>query len=383
MKNKTEKKKRQESKMSLVILCSAIIGAMIGFLSGPILENYSIEVNVTFLIIGVVAFFISYLIHILLHEAGHLIFGLLTGYQYVSFRVGTVTWIKEEGKFKQKRMNLPGTAGQCLMSPPDYKNGDFPFVLYNLGGILINLLFSIFAVSLILNGIFLSPLTMLLWSAFALAGLFTAVTNGIPMKVGGMPNDGYNIYLMMKEIENKQAFFMQLKIIGLMTTGTRLKDIPLKQLQLEGEKDYSNSLKVCMYLMEYNWYMDQLEFDEAESCLAAFHPYLKELPAVYKNELDCEHLFFELINESDPFVVKNLYTKELQQYIKITTHLPNKKRLMMAYEAFHQKNHQTAHKYYKELLKTAANYPVKAEADMERMLGEWIIEKMSYPTIGG
>lgn len=381
VKYKTEKKKTQWGAMFLVIGGSAIVGLVIGFISGAFLETYTIELDLIVLIIGFIAFLISYFIHILFHEAGHLIFGFLTGYTYVSFRIGSLTLIKEEGTIKRKRMNLPGTGGQCLMSPPDYKNGNFPFILYNLGGVLLNILFSIIAFGVVLNNPFLSAITIVLLSAFALAGLFTALTNGIPMKIGGLPNDGYNLYLMLKEKENKLAFFMQLKMNALMTQGKRLRDIPLETIQLEGKQDFSNPLKVSMYLVEYNWYLDQLSFDEARMCLAAFEPHAEHLPVVYKNELDCERLFLELIQEADPFAVKNLYTKELQKYIKITTYLPNKKRLMMAYEAFHQKNFRQAMEYYNQLLKTAAMYPVKAEAEMEVMLGDWIKEKMQTRTV--
>lgn len=380
-KNKTATKKTEWNKFFLVIGCSAIVGLVIGFISGAFLETYTIKLDLIVFITGLFAFFISYFIHILFHEVGHLIFGFLTGYTYVSFRIGSLTLIKEEGTIKRKRMNLPGTGGQCLMSPPDYKNGNFPFVLYNLGGILINILFSILAFGVVVNNPFLSTITIVLLSAFALAGLFTALTNGVPMKIGGMPNDGYNLYLMFKEEENKIAFFMQLKMNALMTQGKRLRDIPLKTMRLEGKKDFSNPLKVSIYLLEYNWYLDQLSFDEARTCIAAFDQNEEDLPVVYKNEIDCERLFLELIQKADPFIVKNLYTEELQKYIKITTDLPNKKRLMMAYEAFYQKNEQQATEYYNQLLKTAAMYPVKAEAEMEVMLGECVKEKMKTRTV--
>lgn len=379
VKNKTDKKKSQWSTTFLIIGCSAIVGLVIGFISGAFFDTYNIEIDLTLSIIGFIAFFMSLFIHILFHEAGHLVFGLLTGYTYVSFRVGSLTFIKEDGRFKRKRMNLPGTGGQCLMSPPAYKNGDFPFVLYNLGGVLVNLILSIVAFVFVINGLFLFSISTVIWSAFSLAGLFSAIINGVPMKIGGLPNDGYNLYLLLKEKENKRAFFTQLTINALMTKGKRVKDVSLETLQLEGEKEYTNPLKASIYLLEYNWYLDQLKFDEARTCIDPFKPYLEELPEMYKNELYCEWLFLELIQQEElhPFVVKNLYTDALQKYIKMTTYLPNKKRLMMAYEAFYQKDQRKATDYYTELLKTAEMYPVKGEADMEVMLGEWISEQVS------
>ena len=74
-----------------------------------------------------------------IHEAGHLVFGLATGYKFLSYRIGSFTFIKEEGRIKVKRYVLPGTGGQCLMSPPPYSSS-MPYVLYNAGGAIFNFL---------------------------------------------------------------------------------------------------------------------------------------------------------------------------------------------------------------------------------------------------
>ena len=74
---------------------------------------------------------------VITHEAGHLICGLLTGYRFVSFRVFSVMLLRENGKLKWEKHKVPGTAGQCLMAPPQKENGNYPYRLYNLGGILV------------------------------------------------------------------------------------------------------------------------------------------------------------------------------------------------------------------------------------------------------
>ena len=50
-----------------------------------------------------VSLFISYLLIIIIHEAGHLVFGLLSGYKYLLFRVGSLTLIKRNNKFEFKK----------------------------------------------------------------------------------------------------------------------------------------------------------------------------------------------------------------------------------------------------------------------------------------
>ena len=61
-------------------------------------------------------------LHSVVHETGHLVFGLLTGYKFVSFRIGSIMLIKESGKLRLKLYNIVGTGGQCLMMPPPWRD---------------------------------------------------------------------------------------------------------------------------------------------------------------------------------------------------------------------------------------------------------------------
>ena len=79
-------------------------------------------------------------VQLIIHELGHLIFGLLSGYKFSSFRIGNLMLLKTGGKLKIKKLKIAGTAGQCLMSPPDMKDNKMPVIAYNLGGAILNLL---------------------------------------------------------------------------------------------------------------------------------------------------------------------------------------------------------------------------------------------------
>ena len=56
--------------------------------------------------------------HVIIHEGGHLVCGLISGWKYLSFRVGNLTLVKQDGKLKCKKTTVAGTGGQCLMIPP-------------------------------------------------------------------------------------------------------------------------------------------------------------------------------------------------------------------------------------------------------------------------
>ena len=84
--------------------------------------------------------YVAIFMQLMIHEAGHLVFGLLSGYKFSSFRIFSFMWIKEGEKIKLRRLSIAGTGGQCLMSPPDMVDGRIPLVLYNLGGSLMNMI---------------------------------------------------------------------------------------------------------------------------------------------------------------------------------------------------------------------------------------------------
>ena len=102
------------------------------------LSNIGISSVMISCIGSVVALIISIFTSIILHELGHLITALISGFKFVSFRVANYTLLKENGKYKIKKFFVVGTGGQCLTSPPESPslsavNG------YIAGGTLINI----------------------------------------------------------------------------------------------------------------------------------------------------------------------------------------------------------------------------------------------------
>ena len=141
-----EKKKKIVWQQYIGTAIFIIVGAFCGYLMANYIDNISSPnlpiskflIRLGFLFIGI---YIVIFLQIVIHEAGHLFFGLLSGYDFSSFRVGNFMWVNENGKIKLKRMSIVGTGGQCLMSPPEINtNEKFPFVLYNLGGSIMNII---------------------------------------------------------------------------------------------------------------------------------------------------------------------------------------------------------------------------------------------------
>ena len=57
-----------------------------------------------------VGLLLGFFLSIAAHEAGHLVFGLMTGYGFVSYRVGSLTIVRSDSKLKIRRMKPAGSA---------------------------------------------------------------------------------------------------------------------------------------------------------------------------------------------------------------------------------------------------------------------------------
>ena len=169
--------------------------------------------------------YFAMLLQIILHESGHLIAGLLSGYQFSSFRILSFMWIRENGTLHLRRLTLAGTGGQCLMTPPELREGTIPYVFYNLGGVLMNLIVSAIAFLLYIPCKNI-PVLSVLFFFLGIIGVAFAITNGIPMQMGEINNDGYNALTLGKDKKELQAFWLQMKINEQVAKGIRLKDMP-------------------------------------------------------------------------------------------------------------------------------------------------------------
>ena len=369
---KKNKKKKLGKVIGIIIYFTVCIGLgiLIGVLTslktGP--EGGKEEPSI-FLFTIFISVIISFYLHIIIHEGGHYIFGKLTGYKFTSFRIGSITFIKEDDKIKIKKFSIAGTGGQCLMEPPEYKEEKFPFILYNLGGGLLNIVVSI--ISLILytfaKSVYFSGFLICLIGI----GVILAIINIVPLRVGGVANDGYNIILLKRDKNSRYAFYRQLKVNALLAKGTRIKDMPEEWFNLPEGADLNNPIMAAVACMKGSYYQDKKDFERAKEEFNYALENCNNLLGIYKNEIHCELLFYEILGDKNLDKINELFTKELKKYIKVSKHSISKKRLLYAYELLINKDENAAKKYLSEFEKLAKTYPYKGEVEGERELIQW------------
>lgn len=321
------------------------------------------------IVVLLVSLYASVFFHIIIHEGGHYIFGKISGYRLSSFRIGRLMLVKRNNKLERKRFMIAGTGGQCLMVPPACSDPSFSFpcVLYNLGGIISNVITSLIAIIICILLGYRDILSVFLY-VFSITGLAVAVINGVPKKIGGIANDGYNALSLRKNAEARRALWLQLTINGGMAQGWRLKDMPDEWFNLPEKADVGNPLICSCAIFKGSRYHDRMEFQKAQELYKSLLSDAPEMLELYKNELRCELMFYEIIGEGRKEEIDKLYTKSLKKYIKATSSYISRQRLMYAYELLIEKNKEKAEKRLKEFEKACRNYPYSGDMEAERKI---------------
>jgi hypothetical protein len=308
---------------------------------------------------------------VVLHELGHLICGLLSGYRFISFSIGHMMLVKENGKLKKKRYGVAGVGGQCLMSPPEPVNGAYPFLLYNLGGCCMN-----FIVSGIFAALFLLLRDVVAYSEviflpIALVGVILGITNVLPIKMGGISTDGHNIFSLQKSEISRRAFWALLTVNARMALGERLKDLPEKWFEVTEGYDFNDTVQANVAALRLSRLIERHDFAEAKALAERILREGEKLIELLKNEVRCELLFLEIIGEENPKrqdSIERLDTHELKKYIKSSENQLSKHRLMYAYEKIVSRNDELAQKYAESFEKSSVTHPYAGDLKSEREL---------------
>ena len=367
-----KKKKKQNPAMIIHMVISMIFGAFLGgYIAGKFLKPSDSSENQPDFLVGFIILLISIyalsFLFIIIHEAGHLVMGLLTGYKYLSFRVGSIVLQKTEQGMKFKKYSIAGTGGQCLMVPPDMENPeDVPYFWYNFGGGLFNLLTAVLCVPFLFID---NSIVRVVFITAIFLSVFTGLTNLIPLNMG-VPNDGMNILAMAKSPYARGVFYKQFKANAMQTDGVRLKDMP--ERLFEYDENQKDCISVAMPAFAAARLMDEMKFAEAEMI---FEKSLEnpKLPKFYVNEYNCEMLFCKIVNGVDKVAIDEIYDKELQKYVKATGKtMITRRKLMYAYYLICEKNAELAEKEYQLAYKMEKNYPNVGEAKSELEMIEYV-----------
>lgn len=342
--------------------------------------NKLISTNIVELIgavaVGIAALFVAIAILIPAHEAGHLIFGLLSGYKFVSFRIFNYTFIKENDKIRIKKFAIAGTGGQCLLTPPERPFNEVPTVLYNLGGIIAN--FVVLVALLPVLWMDIHPYLREFVLIIILIDAIIMLMNGVPMKINGVGNDGHNTIELLKSPESKRGLIYQLRSNALIQNGVRPKDMPEELFTVPENIDYTNAMEVAMPMMAASRLIDEMRFEEALDAFEQLYEKRDKIIPLYVNEIACETAYLQLVTGRTA-EAETILDKNLRQYIETyRKFMSSKERLHFAITLYLDKDTGKAIEIFENLKSRRNDYLLRGEvisdiAIMEQNLSNHVI----------
>lgn len=342
---------------------------LIGCLAGILMAHYvdTQKVSVLLYVPLLIGLFLILFLHIVMHEIGHLICGLISGYDFISFRIADFMWIKENGRVRFRRHSIAGTGGQCLMAPPQMRDGYFPVILYNMGGALMNLILGLLSLVCCYLCRY-TPFWFMFFFISAVTGICYAIVNGVPFNTGLIRNDGSNAFSLKKDKSALRAFWIQLKCNELLSRGIRLKDMPEEYFQVPEDKNMQNSMTAVIGVFCCNRLMDECRFAEAETLMKHYLEADTAIAGLHRCLLICDCIYCELIGENRGDVLKRYLTKEQKKIMKSMRKFPSILRTQYAYALLAQKDHKTAEKIKESFRKCSKSYPYPCEIQAEEEL---------------
>ncbi len=374
MENNTSKKNSKKRIYGvLIILCGLFVSFLGGYIFGKIMDSKpgsSATPGEVLFILGFVILiaYLSVFIHIVIHEAGHLICGLITGYRFSSFRIGSFMFVKENEKLRLKRHSLAGTGGQCLMNPPNLQEGKMPYVLYNLGGVIFNISLSV--VCIILAYFFRQNKYFFVGAIiFSLVGLFIAFLNGCPIPGKALDsNDGNNIKNIRKSANALKAFWVQMKIVEETANGKILKEMPIDWFEMPEDNELDNSMVATQAVLYCSRLMDEGNYENARKCMEELLNKQTGMVDIHRNMLINEIIYCEIVGENRTEYIEKLMTAEHKKFRKSMKTSPAILRTEYLYLLCVKKEEEKAKRVLLDFDKAALKYPYAQDIKTEREL---------------
>lgn len=244
-----------------------------------------------------------------------------------------------------------------------------PYKLYNLGGVLANLL------AVALAGALIAPCrnvwgARVLFEMLCVTGLGTALTNGIPLRVQGVANDGANARDLGKDPAALRAFWVQLSMNARQAEGVPLREMPEEWFALpDGGLD--NIMLASQAVLHANRLMSEQRFAETAQCIDALLQGDTAILSLHRKLLLCDRLTCALLTGEDaaPWLVR-WNSKEMKAFRKQMRSFLSVQRTEYLAALLAERDAAKAEVFHRKFEQRAKTYPYAAEAADERALVE-------------
>lgn len=302
---------------------------------------------------------LAFVFQVLIHESGHCIFGLLNGYRFLSFRIFNLVLTNKKGKIRIGKYSYVGSLGQCLMQPPVMRGEKFPFVLYAMGGIIMDTVIFMIALFMMfhLHFSFLVSTGLFISSLYALTNI---IGNAIPMAGAAINNDGTNVYYFMKDKQAVKSTYTQLDLVSKMLDAAAYKDLPEEYMTVPEGADLTNGLIAWHKITQCYYYMDGGRWEAAMHCIHELEAAGGRKCKLLKNSILTEKLFIFIMMGKDASEIEELYKRVKKVFKKDNDFQVY--RVKKAYEIYKCSYSFQKEEIFKQVIHRSMTYPYKGDA---------------------
>ena len=254
---------------------------------------------------------LSFLVHLILHEIGHYLGGLCTGWRLINLQIYHYTIVKEKNKLRYRY--LPSKNYQCIMYPKSINAGA---TVYTAGGYWMNLLLAVIGLLLMLIYIMNVVVWTFSWCLFGI-GITFYLINGLP-NTRRVCNDKACNLLLQESEKTRACHNSQLLIARYLNEGITYQGIGEKLICITGGKA-ENDILAYQAVLEYYFYLEANNFDMMRKSLdhiAIGAPISKGV----KDIICLEKLYSELMLRFEGMITEPIRTEnyglDIRQYIK-------------------------------------------------------------------
>lgn len=367
--NTSMSKKKINSDLILKIFF-VLFFAGLGFASAYYQIKYFDKLSVSYYLYTFFIILVSIPLHVLLHELGHLIAGLLSGYEFIMFRLFNYLWIKTEEGLSRRKQYIPGVLGQALMVPPEARDRkDPPILLYHMGGLLLNGLTAIFFI-LLGRGI-LNPFTRYFFYLSAAVALFLLLINALPFK----GTDGYNIMRYLKGEEQEDVLTTILYIYRDMVKGFSFQNLQ-DRINLDELNNFEDPNTATFYSLHAAAYLESYHFEKACALYKILWSKMDQLFEGHKAEVSATYLFTLLLTDpSHPDVEIIRQSALYKSYTKIKQ--VDNFRISASIAIYLENDYDKAEKFLQQAEKEIQYAPTVSDENLEHLLYQYLKKELS------
>lgn len=375
-------------KSFLKFIGALLLGALIGLICIiPIIvfgtgESFSTVVNKIFghdalpylakAAMTIILICVACFLQLIIHEGGHLVTGLLTGYRFVSFRVLNWLLIRKDDRLQWRNFELAGTGGQCLLAPPDKPLEQIDTRWYNAGGVLANVITAVLAIVLMYFVDMPLWLHALMFLMAFIGGAF-ALINGIPIKVGGVANDGLNLFQMEKDRPAKLSFCNILDVNARCQEGEPYTEMPERLFALPDPFDWENSMHVAAVLLSVTRMMAFHQWEDAYQLLTEAHDNKDNYMRLYQLEIENMMTQLCILTGRDDEARKH-YSKEVAKHVTQHASTQSDKQLtLMAVALALNGDRPRAEQIFRDLEARRDRYAHQSDVALSLDLMHWLL----------